>query len=144
VAILFGQDSPYAAERRKWEATHTEFGPGGKPWVYREYPVMLTKASHPPQGGPPVFEHRPAADEQEERNWLSRGFVRGADKALERLEAQELEFAKLAAEREAEKRRLSARAVAEIERIEDEAGAQHLPTIPEQPIKRRGRPRKAG
>jgi len=103
---------------------------------------MLYKATHPKAGGPPEFDHRVAADEHEERNWQSRGYVRGPDKAVERLEAQDLEFAKLAAEREADKQRLSRRAIAEVDRAEMAAGAQHLPTIPETPIKQRGRPRK--
>ena len=145
MAILFGPDSAYAAERRKWEAGYTEFGPGERPWSYQEYPVMLSKASRPPQGGPPTFDDRIAADANEERNWQSRGYVRGHDKALEALDAETLHAAQLAAEREFEKQhRLSAKARAEVERVEVAAGAQHLPVIPETPIKRRGRPRKAG
>src|SRR6266699_932096 len=137
MGMLIGQDSPYAAERRKWEAQHSEWGAPGKPFVFQEYPVMLSKASHPKQGGPPLFEDRIAADANKERNLLSRGFVRGHDKAVESLEAVDLNYAKLSAEREAEKRRMSARAVAEVERFEDRS-VDHQPTIPEQPIRRRG------
>ena len=93
---------------------------------------MLSKASHPKMGGPPEFEDRIAADAHEERNLLSRGFVRGHDKAIEALQATDLNYAQLAAEREAEKRRLSARAVAEVERFEDQS-VDHQPTVPEQP-----------
>jgi hypothetical protein len=134
--VEYSRESAYAKERCKWEATHTEFGPPGKPWKFQEYPVMLYRATHPPAGGPPRIEQEIAADEGHERILTGRGFVRGSDHAVERLAAQDVEFAKLAAEREYEKRRMSAQAVAEAERVED-ATSNHLPTIPERPIRRR-------
>ena len=97
---------------------------------------MLYRATHPPAGGPPRIEQEIAADEGHEHILKGRGFVRSSDQAVERLAAQDVEFAKLAAEREYEKRRMSAKAVADAERVED-ATSSHLPVIEQQPIRRR-------
>jgi hypothetical protein len=55
------------------------------------------------------------------------------------LTANELEASKLAAEINYDARRLSLNAQLEIERAQQAAGARHLPSIPETPIKKRGR-----
>jgi hypothetical protein len=103
---------------------------------------MVYRATRKPTGGDPIIEHTIVDDEQQERQARTRGFVRGPDNAIKALEAQELEFATLAAEREHEKKHLSQRAVAEVERTEDQT-IEHLPVIPETPIRRGpGRPRK--
>jgi ribosomal protein L20A (L18A) len=141
--IHWSSESGYAKERRKGKSQHTVFGKPERPYVHQDYPIMLFRAVRQPQGGPPVLEREIAADESAERSLGTRGFTRGPTHAIERLEAQEREYATLAAEREAEKRHLRPQSVAEVEVAEMAAGAQHLPTISETPIKRRGRPRKA-
>jgi hypothetical protein len=68
---------------------------------------------------------------------LSRGFHRGPTEAIAAIEAEQVEFAKLAAEREYDmKHRLSARAKAEVLAAEDAHGTEHLPAVPETNIRR--------
>jgi hypothetical protein len=56
--------------------------------------------------------------------------------------AQQLEFARLAANRAHTERWMSDKARAEAREI-DESTIEHLPVIPETPIKKRGRPAKS-
>jgi len=146
VSVLWSPDSAYAAERRKWETTHTEFGPPGRAAVFTEFPLMLYRAKRSSSGGAPILEHHIVGDEQEERNMLSRGFVRGPDHAIACLEHDEQEIARLAAERAYQERRMSARAQAEAEAL-DETTIQHVAAIPETPIHKggwpKGKPRKS-
>jgi hypothetical protein len=103
---------------------------------------MLYKASRRPQGGEPLIEHFIVADQQEERNMLSRGWVRGPDNAITVLEQQELGLATAAAERAYSDQRMSAKAREEAATADDATSA-HLGEVPEQPIRRGpGRPRK--
>jgi hypothetical protein len=142
LSILWTTESGYATERRKWEATHTEFGPPGRPFTFHEYPLMVYQASRPSTGGPPVLVHEIVHDEPQERQLASRGYVRGPDHAVAQLDAQELEIAKLAAERHYDERRMSARAQAEASAVDDST-IDHVPSVPEMPIRRGpGRPRK--
>jgi hypothetical protein len=116
-------------------------GPGLRPYVKREYPMWLHRASHD-KGGGFEFEQVLVGSDVEAAAHLSRGFAEEPLIALERLKAQELEYAKLAAEREHEiKHKLSPKAVAEV-RAEEATYSGHMPTMAETPIKRRGRPKK--
>ena len=135
-ALLWTEASAYARERRKWEATHTQYGPGERPFEFKEYPLMVYKAVRPSSGGPPRLEHEIAADANREAYWLSRGYVRGPDKAVEALEAQERSIAELAANRAYNDKRMSARAQEEAAKV-DESTIQHLGEIPAQPIRKR-------
>jgi hypothetical protein len=142
MGVMYSPDSDYAKERRKWETTHTEFGPPGKAAVFTEFPKMVYRAKRKPSGGPPDIEHFIVNDEQEQRNMLSRGYVQGPDKAVEALEQQERGLATAAAERAYTDQRMSPRAQAEAEAV-DESTSQHVGSIPETPIRRGpGRPRK--
>jgi hypothetical protein len=138
MAVEHGKDSNYAKEMRKWEAHHTEFGPPGRPYTYRDFPARMYKAFRGPEGRL-SFESFEAGNEDEARNFESRGFRRGQAQAFDALTANELEASKLAAEINYDARRLSLNAQLEIERAQQAAGARHLPSIPETPIKKRGR-----
>jgi hypothetical protein len=143
MGVMYSPDSDYAKERRRWETTHTEFGPpGASIGNHKEFPLMVYRAKRKPAGGPPEIEHFIVNDEQEQRNMLSRGYVQGPDKAIEALEQQERGLATAAAERAYTDQRMSPRAQAEAEAV-DESTIQHVGSVPETPIRRGpGRPRK--
>lgn len=109
MAVAYTKDSAYAQEARKWEATHTEYGAPGRPLVFQEYPKRLYKALTM-QG---AFESIEVTDENEERNYQSRGFRAGQDHAIEALEAQQTEVAMVAANRAYHERSMSESARAE-------------------------------
>jgi len=144
--VLHAPESQYAKEMRKWEAHHTQYGPPGRPFVHREFPKMLYLAGRNDKGKIVLIDRQVARDEDEERNLKSRGFVFGPDKAIAACEAAEVEIAKLAAERNFLERRMSEKAQAEAARVNDAAGARHVPVVPETPIpthRKRGRKPKA-
>jgi hypothetical protein len=139
MSVLWSPDSSYAAERRKWETTHTEFGPPGRAAVFTEFPIMIYRASRPSSGGAtPILEHVIVDNAQQEENMRSRGFVRGPDHAVQMLEQQERELAQAAAERAYQDKRMSEKAQAEAATV-DESTINHVGAIPETPIKRRVR-----
>jgi hypothetical protein len=138
--VMWSPDSEYAKERRRWESTHSEFGPPGRPAVGTEFPLMIYRAKRSPNGGPPIIEHHIVDDEQQERNMRSRGFVRGPDNAIKELEASEQGVAIAAAERAAADRKMSAKAQAEAVAV-DETTISHLGSIPETPIHKKGWPK---
>jgi hypothetical protein len=90
-------------------------------------------------GGVEVVHSARAESEGEMRNFQSRGYGNGLAAAAEALEAGEQERAVLAANRVHGEQRMSEAARAEAAEA-DAATADHLPSIPETPIKRRGRP----
>lgn len=141
--VVHAPKSAYAEERRKWEATHTEYGPPGRPYTYQPFPTRMYKALRQADGSR-TFEAFTANDAHEQRNLESRGFVVGGQQAaLDALSAQELEHATLAAEINYDARyRLSEKARADVDAAQAQAGARHLPVVPETPIKKRGRPKK--
>jgi len=141
MGVMWSQDSEYAKERRKWESETTAFGPAGRPFVYAEYPLMLYRAKRRPEGGKdPILEQFIVEDEQQERNMQSRGWVRGPDNAIKALEQSEHGLAQAAAERAYQDRLMSDRAKAEAAAV-DETTIQHLGSIPETPIHKKGWPK---
>jgi len=138
--IVHNPQSEWAKEARKWEATHTEFGPAGRPYVHRVYPTWSFRAGEVPGGGIGLVETRIAETEAQRTAAESSGFRMEPLEAIKAYEAQQLEYAKLAAEREYEKRhgKISARARQEVEAVEDAAGARHLPTIAPRPGRKAG------
>ena len=165
MGIQYGQQSAYVQERRKWETQPVmidaqwiapqvidgvqragfmdgtfiqplprEQG-GVYPFIPSEFPKMLYKAARA-DGGPRISEQLIVHSEQEESNALSRGWSIGQEAAIEAVTAQDREFAKLAAERSFEARRMSPKAQAEIA-AHEEASSTHLPTIPETPIRKK-------
>jgi hypothetical protein len=137
-SIVIPQNTPYAAEMRKHEAEYTEFGKGERPFVYREFPKRLYKATRGERG--PEFEGFTVNDETEQRNMQSRGYALSQPLALDALSREHTEHGKLAAERNYEVKhgRISERAAAEVREAEDLHGARHLPEVPEKPRRRRG------
>lgn len=152
MGIQRAQEDSWTKEMQKWEmrpvlvnGTYVEpisvadGGRGGAP--HQEYPKMLYRAeSH--DGGPRISEQKIVVDEGHERLECSRGFFVTQGEALAGVAAQELEFAKLAANRAYTDRWMSGKAKAEAQAI-DETTMQHLPVIPVTPIARRkpGRPK---
>ncbi len=137
--VLHSPSSNYAKERVKWEAGYTPLGGPQRPYVKREYPMMLFLAG-PPEGGLgaiTVIAYETAASKREREDWETRGYRPSPQEAIAAYDAQQLEFAKLAAEQNWDvKNRLSAKAGAEVEAAQ-EAHAGHLPVVPETPIVRR-------
>lgn len=133
MGLAYTKESAYAQERVKWEGQHSEFGPPGRPFQYAEYPKRMSRAKDA-QGT--AFDAIDVADETEEQNMYSRGYRVGRDTAIEALLAGQKEVAEAAANRAYHEQRMTAKARAEAEAI-DNATANHLPVIPEKP--RRGR-----
>jgi hypothetical protein len=144
-SIVIPQNTPYAEEMRKHEAFPTEFGPGKRPYVYREFPKMLYKAVRKvDDAGKSLgisYDNFTVNDEHEQRNMQSRGYATSQQDALADLEHEQTEHGKLAAERNFEIKhgRISEKAASEVRAAEAEHGARHLPVVAETPIKRRGR-----
>lgn len=139
--LVHNPNSAWAKEARKWEATYTQFGPAGRPYVFRQYPTWMFLAGAPPNGGAiTILDMQICATENQRSGFESRGFRMEPLEAIAYYEKQQLEYAKLAAEREYEKRhgKMSARARQEVEDVEEAAGAQHLPTIAARPGRKRG------
>ena len=138
-----------------------------KPYSHCEYPKMLYKAAMTPSGQVRVHELRPdtssirwsdadlakeqtrvqnfdrgnqftVRDENEHKNALNAGW-RPLDEALAHYEARERKIGDAAAERAHEDAKMSEAAQAEA-RAADDSTEFHLPEIP---VKRKGRPRKA-
>ena len=137
--VLHSPSSNYAKERVKWESHYTPLGAPQRPYVKREYPMMLLLAG-PPEGGLgaiTVIAHETVHSEREREDWERRGYRPTPAEAIDAYEAQQLEFAKLAAEQNWDvKNRLSPKAAAEVEAAQD-AHSGHLPVVPETPIVRR-------
>ena len=133
MAVLHPPDSAYAKEMTKWEAQGSILGPGLRPYVHRDYPMMVHLAAALSKGGVGIVERKivdgPDARARAEQD----GFRATPLEAIAALEEQQTEFGKLAAERAFEVRRMSAKAQAEVVQAEADAGAQHLPTIAEKP-----------
>jgi hypothetical protein len=137
--VEHGSQSNYAKEMRLHEAHPSQFGPPGRPYVFREFPKRMYKAERTDKGIV-ITEAFNANDADEERNFQSRGFHFGQDAAFAAVHAEHTEHGKLAAEREAaiQKGKLSERAVEEVRAAEAEHGARHLPDVPEKAVRRRG------
>lgn len=142
--VEFGSESNYAKEMRRWETHHTKFGPPGRQYTFQEYPKRMYKFKRSDETGKGIVvdEAFDANDIHEERNFLSRGFYASSQEAYDAVLKEQTEHGILAAEREyaIKHGRLSESAVKEVRAAEAEAGARHLPDVPEKP--RRGRPRK--
>src|SRR5437773_7615143 len=111
--ILHSPDSEEAKERVKWEALPTAFGPGLRPYVYREFPKWLHKAGRTPDGRPTIIDAQLAESDVQEANLLSRGFREGQEAALALLHETDREVARLAANRAYTDRSMSPQAQAE-------------------------------
>lgn len=142
--VEWGQNSNYGKEMRRWESTHTQFGPPGRPYVFQEFPKRMYKAARIAGRGIEIVDAQTAEDDLQEANLRSRGFHFMQAAAIDAIRAEQTEHGTLAAEREWEIQhgRLSEHATAEVRAHEQAHGATHLPMIPETPIpttKKRGR-----
>ena len=141
MGIVHVPDSAWAKEATRWEAENSLMGPGLRRYVKRDYPMMLHKAAVLDKGGIAIVDNQIVDDADARAKWEVMMYRATPLEAIDALKAQQLEFSKLAAERTFETRRMSKHAQAEVAAAE--AGvADHLPTILETPIRRRGRPKK--
>lgn len=138
--ILRDPKSLEAKERAKWEAQHSEWGPGRRPYVKRDYPMMIHLAGRPETGlgKATIIDTVIITHDGEYEPYRSRGFRPTPLEALEAWQAQETEYAELAAGRnwDVAHGRHSERAQREIAAAEAVA-VDHLPSVPVTPIKPR-------
>lgn len=141
MGVVHSPDSKYAEEMRRWEALHTQYGPPGRPYEYREYPTQMYKAGRNDAGRSVILESRRAEDSTERERLERDGFVCGGQQAaLDALERSELELAKLAAEINYDaQHKLSDKARAEVEAAQADAGMRHIGEIPEKPKRKHTR-----
>ena len=137
--VEHGSQSNYAKEMRRWNAYPSEFGPAGKPYVFQEFPKMVYRAERV-DGQIKIVETRQVHSDDGESIERGKGFRASQQEALDLIGKEQTEHGRLAAEREWEIQhgRLSEKAVEEVRAVEAEAGAVHVPVIPEGP-KKRGR-----
>lgn len=146
MSVLHSPENAESKERVKWEAQNSAYGDGLRPYVFRPYPMCMHLAG-PPSGGMgaiTIIEHVEVKSDNESDTYRARGFRATPLEALQAYEDQQLEYAKLAAERNYDvKNKLSPNAAAEVA-LEESRVAGHMPAMPEVPIRRRrGRPAKA-
>lgn len=110
-----------------------EGGHGGMP--FHEFPKMLYRGESA-DGGPRIAGMLVVRDEAEQGVQLGRGWSLSQAEAVAAVEAQQLEFARLAANRVHNDRLMSAKALEESQAY-DETKVAHVPAIPDTPIKRR-------
>lgn len=133
-SIAISPSSGYAKEMRKYEAHHSKYGPGERPYKFHEFPKMLYKGV---QGG--TCEHVTVGNDDEQRTYEAKGYAATQERALELLERDVRDAGTASAERnfEIEKGRISPRAAAEVRAAEAEHGAKHLPEVAEKPRRKR-------
>lgn len=146
MSMIIAPDTPYGKELWKWDHHEGETHPsdstirGMRPNGYRPFPAMCYRMT---QKNPWLWESEIARDEPALRLLEQRGFVGGGlDAAAAAYDRQQQAFAVAAAERNFADRHLSEAARAESHAAE-QASSRHLGEIPETPIRRRGRPKKA-
>lgn len=134
MGVQYPKDSEYAKEVVKWEAQHTDFGPPGRPYLRRDFPMTVHKAGRREGVTLAIVETKHVGDEAEQTRAQHDGFYPTPLEALEAFHAQGLELAKLAAERHENERRMSELAQAEA-KAADEASGDHVASVPTTPIK---------
>ncbi len=145
MGIQRSQEDSWTREMAKWEhrpvlvnGTYVEpipFAEGGRAGApHQEYPKMLYRAESA-DGGPKIADYRIVPDSGMEAVALGQGWHVRQEDAIEAVHAHQRELAELAANRVYHERRMSDNARAEAAAV-DETTAQHLPEIPETPIRR--------
>lgn len=137
--VMHSPSSGYAKERVKWEAFPSTLGQGLRPYVKRIFPMIVYLGGRPEGGlgADTVIAYETVGSEREFDAFRQRGYRETPNEALEVFQAQELEYAKLNANLEHQKRHgLSEGAAAEVTAAQD-AVTGHLPMVPETPIVRR-------
>lgn len=142
MSVVISPESKFAQEMRKWEAHHSPYGPPGRPYDPNvKWPAMFYRIDHGPNLSPDIVERVEAADETMAANLYSRGFGNGAAEAMEIFTKRQAEIATLAANRAHQELRMSDKAREEAARV-DASTSDHVPVIPETPIRRAGRLKK--
>lgn len=148
MSIVRSQEDGWTKEMQKWETrpvfiNGTYVDPlkreqGGKrDHPYEEYPKMLFQAESV-NGGPRICATVTVRDESEERLQVGRGWAPSQQAALDLIEVNQRELARLAANRAHNDRWMSGKAKEEAAAY-DETHLEHVAEIPATPIKRRGR-----
>lgn len=151
MAIPRAQEDSWTKEMAKWEqrpvmvnGTYIEplsVANGGRAGVARtEYPKMIYRADAA-DGGPRIAGFQIASDEAHERQLFAQGYAPSQEAAIQAVHDRHREEARLAANRVHNERWMSDQAKAEAATA-DEATMRHLPSVPETPKKRVGRPPK--
>jgi len=134
--VQWSPDSDHAKELARWEALPTEYVRTPlRPFVYREYPKWLHKATRA-AGGPKITDSILVESDTQEAAMRTRGYCVDQNAAIEAVHAEDRQFAQLAAERAHAERRMSDRAQAEA-RMADEASPMHVPEVKATPIRTR-------
>lgn len=135
--IVYNPASPYAREMAKWEMAYSPYGPPGRPRereAHQEYPALFYKVKRATQNGSFVVEHyQQAADENEARNLLSRGYVQGRAEAEQAVKDAEQALALAAAVSNKDDLNMSEKARAERAAFEATT-LDHVAEIPSTPI----------
>lgn len=144
MSMVISPESAHAKEMRRWEAHYSKYGEPGRPYDPNvKWPAMFYRVDHGPNLSPEIVAREEAADENHAARLYARGFGNGAAEAMEIFTKRQAEIATLAANRAHQEQRMSDKARAEAA-VVDASTSDHVPVIPETPIKRRGRPRKTG
>jgi len=167
--IIVVPGSPTAREYEKWEQFNSKWGQNpGNPYKYREFPRMLYKADRI-NGKPFVMFPDPVAydyptrdafkaamerkksfdrncqmivkDESEMSRAVEAGWRPTVEEAIAHALKRDEAVSTATAEREYADRNASEAAQREIRAAKEAVGNEHLPEIPEKPIRRRGRPK---
>ena len=143
MSILYPPETEFAKERCRFEAQNSEMGPAGRPFVQRDYPMMMHKAGRPDNGmGPHVIADQVIVESEDQRAMREHeGFRATPLEAFKYLDDQRDEFSKLAAELNHEQQnKLSERASAEVDAaraVHTADVSRHMPAVPVTPIKPR-------
>lgn len=146
MGIARTQDDAYVKEMQKFEhrdvflnGTFIQAVPmsegGKKDAPLSEYPKMLYRAESF-DGGPRISGTKIVSDESAERLACGQGWALTQEQAIARVHENQLEMARLAANRVHNEQWMSEAAKKEAAAV-DESTMQHLPSIPETPILKR-------
>lgn len=146
MGIQRAQEDSWTKEMAKWERIPvlvngtfvqpipvSEGGRGGAPLT--EYPKMIYRGESA-DGGPRIAACKIVNDEGQERIACGQGWSVTQEDALASVFEQQREFARLAANRAYNDKWMSDGAKAEARAV-DESTIEHLPVIPETPIRKR-------
>lgn len=143
MGLMWSPESGYVKELQKWELRPTALVPAevlqalGRPMVpvFHEYPKAMYRAKAA-TGGPAINGYIEARDASHEAVLTGQGWSSSQEAAIARVHAETQQAAQLDAERQFAERRMSPKARAEAQRVDD-ASPAHVPVIPETPIRKR-------
>lgn len=147
MSIQRSQEDGWTKEMAKWEQRDVlvggtfvqaiPFADGGrKDMPFAEFPKMIYRGESA-DGGPRIAACKVVESEGAQLVAIGQGWSLSQEAALEAVSAQQLEFARLAANRAHNDRWMSDKAKSEAQAV-DEQTMQHLPVIPETPIRAKG------